>query len=366
MGTLNRGGAETLAVDICHNAEQAGLDIVVIHRKGGALLEDFRDSGVEMIELRPRSVFDLGYLARLRKIVKHRSLDILHAHQVIDACYALLATAGMPTKVVLSLHGHGLSDGVLSGTLRRVAIANADRVLFVSNNQRQHYIERFGSIEHGFVCFNGLDFTKFNEEAKLLLRNEFKISNKAILLGAVGNFSSGRDQLTICRFLALLQLEDISFHFVFIGAASGAEPELYQQCVEYCQANGLAKWVTFIGSRSDVPSLLPQLDAFLYSTAHDTFGIAVVEAIAAGIPVFVNDWRVLREVTNEGSLATLYASKDTSDLLAKFLDFYANQKSYKEQAQLHALQVREQYSIEKYLTNLRQIYERLLTNSNSA
>lgn len=52
--------------------------------------------------------------------------------------------------------------------------------------------------------------------------------------------------------------------------------------------------VHFMGPRSDVPELLASWDAFLYSTDHDTFGIAVVEAIAAGLPTFVNDWEVMK------------------------------------------------------------------------
>lgn len=362
MGTLNRGGAEMLALDVCRTAAKVGLDILLIHRKGGTLAPVFKDSGIEMVELRPNGPFIATYLFRLRSTVKQKRIDVLHAHQVIDSLYALLATSGMKTKVVLSLHGHGVKDGLLMGILRRLAISNADRIIFVSANQREHYGKRFGYTTNQVVVANGIDFSKFAVEAHQSLREALGISHELLVMGSVGNFSSGRDQLTICRFLVLLQRDRIPFHFVFVGGASAAEPELYQRCVDFCHAHELDGQVTFLGSRSDVPAILPQLDVFIYSTVHDTFGIAVIEAVAAGIPVFVNDWEVMREVTNNGTWATLYASRDESDLLKKFLDFYRYQADYRNKARQHAIEVRTRYGIETHLETLREVYTTLLND----
>ena len=96
---------------------------------------------------------------------------------------------------------------------------------------------------------------------------------------------------------------------------------MYDECVTYCQQNSLLDKVSFLGSRDDVPTILQQLDAFVYATDHDTFGIGVVEAMAVGIPVFVNDWEVMTEITDNGKFATLYKSKDEKDLLRHFLLF---------------------------------------------
>lgn len=361
MGTLNRGGAETLVLDICRNAVEAELNTVLIHRKGGLLAEDFTASGVEMIRLRPHGPFDLKYLARLRRIVVRRNIDILHAHQVLDAAYALLATAGLSTKVVLSLHGHGSKDGFLSGRMRQFAIRRSNRVLFVSKELESHYRKEYGSIPNGTVFHNGIDFSKFQKEKSPFLQKELGLKENNLLLGSVGNFTSVRDQLTICRFLNLLKQAFIPFHFVFVGSASAAEPHLYGACVDYCNEHDLAEQVSFLGSRSDVPAILPQLDAFVYSTVHDTFGIALVEAIAVGIPVFVNDWEVMQEVTDDGNWATLYRSKDEDDLLEKFLYFYRNRENALEKARQNALAVKERYGIDQYLERLKSLYQALLT-----
>ena len=116
--------------------------------------------------------------------------------------------------------------------------------------------------------------------------------------------------------------------------------------------------VHFLGSRSDVPQILQQLDAFVYATDHDTFGIAVVEAMAAGVPVFVNDNEVMVEVTRGGEWATLYQTNNTEDLWQHFGTFICNRDAYKQQAKHIAQQVRQHYSIEHHLQQLYEVYKR--------
>lgn len=69
----------------------------------------------------------------------------------------------------------------------------------------------------------------------------------------------------------------------------------------------------FLGLWDDVPSLLATMDAFVYATRHDSFGIAVVEAMASRVPTFVNDWGVMNELTKGGRYATLYKTDDIED-----------------------------------------------------
>lgn len=111
-----------------------------------------------------------------------------------------------------------------------------------------------------------------------------------------------------------------------------------------------------MGARSDVPELLANWDAFMYSTDHDTFGIAVVEAIASGLPTFVNDWEVMREITDYGKLAHLYKTKNPEDLLRVFNDFLQNRDAYAHEALKNADLIRRRFSIQQHLQALSGVY----------
>lgn len=82
----------------------------------------------------------------------------------------------------------------------------------------------------------------------------------------------------------------------------------------------------------------------------------MVEAIAAGLPTFVNDWPVMTEITDNGKLAHIYKTKDPEDLLRIFNDFLQNRETYAQEALKNADVVRDKFSIEKHMTALSGVY----------
>ena len=399
LGSLNRGGAETLLLDMFRNAEKNQLDAIGVYRKSGTLENDFNASGVFLYKLTYQANFIL-YLFRLRKILKNKQVTIIHAQQPIDALYARLATKGTGIKIILTFHGYDFSESWLGNFITKYIIRRTDRNIYVSNVQQDYYQHKYNlkpTKQH--VVYNGISFKKFeidliqskrlsqhvnlindsivntlndskinvsNQQlgSQFSIREELHLSETTILLGSVGNFVPGRDHLTLCRFLKLLENQFVQFHFVFIGKRSDSSPQLYDSCVNYCEQNKLSDHVTFLGTRNDVPIILQQLDSFIYSTDHDTFGIALVEAMAVGIPVFVNDWAVMSEITENGKYATLYKSKDENDLLREFMLFLQNKPLYEAKALAAAKFVREQYSIEKHIEGLKAVYNKLISTDN--
>jgi len=376
LGSLNRGGTETLILDVFRNAQANKLEALGVYRKTGVLEKEFLQTGVPMHKL------SVGwnrilYLFRLRKMLTGNRIDIIHAQQPLDALYARIACVGLNKKVVLSLHGYDFNDTSLAEIILRLILKRTDTNIYVSSHQQQYYLQKYSlKPEKQLVVYNGIAFDKLISSAshnmtlshtmgtessshqKNNLRRELNISPDSLLLGTVGNFVPGRDQLTLCRFIKQLNEQDVKFHFVFVGKRMEQMPNLLDDCVKYCKETGLSECVSFLGSRSNVPKILTELNAFLYATDHDTFGIAVVEAMAVGVPVFVNDWEVMTEITENGKFATIYKTKDVDDLLQQFTVFLQNKQAYLTKATEAAKFVREKYSIEKHIEKLKEVYSR--------
>ena len=172
----------------------------------------------------------------------------------------------------------------------------------------------------------------------------------------VGSFGEGRNHMFVCRFLDALKRRGVPYHFTFIGAARDSEREIYDSCVDYCHEHGLDDNVTFYGLSNDVPGLLAGMDAFVYATRHDSFGIAVIEAIATGLPTFVNDTDVMQELSEDGKLAMLYPTNDVDALVVKIQHYATHRLDYWQHAQESAKRVREQYSIERNIAMLSKVY----------
>jgi glycosyltransferase involved in cell wall biosynthesis len=360
LGSLNRGGTETLLLDVINHIQDTDFQALCIHRKRGVLESDFRNSGKKMIHL-PTVKNIFKYLFRLRKTLKSEEVNIVHAQQAIDAFYARMACIASPIRVVLTTHGFDYDVKGFYAFLLPLILKTTDLNLYVSNYQKDYYSTKYklNKCKQKLV-YNGLSFAKFKSSNldPIDLRAEFKISPNSYLMASVGNFVPGRDQLTLCRFITLLKKKSFDFHFIFIGKKSDTEPNLYDDCVSYCNANNLMDVVSFAGSRSDVPEILKQIDAFVYATDHDTFGIAVVEAMYNKLPVFVNDWQVMSEITGNGKYALLYKTKDEHDLLDKFLKYQQNNDILDTSAASKYIQ--DNFSIENHIRSLKSIYQSLL------
>lgn len=359
LGKLDTGGTEKLALDIFSYLPINGIEFVGIYRKDGQLTNEFSATGIPVYKIPVKNVFDILYFFRLRKLLIQLKVDIAHAHQPIDALLVYFATIGSKTKTVFSLHGFGTGYGRLYNLLRNIALKIVNLRIFVSNSQFEIFAAKFPWLKNMRNCIvhNGFLNDKFNKPAESDIRREFNISEDKVLMGSVGNFNSGRNQLFICQVLSDLNKKFSDFHFFFVGERNPRETWRFDQCVDFCKANNLAN-VHFTGTRSDVPSILGQLDAFVYHSDHDTFGIAVIEAMAAGISVFVNNWKAMLEITENGEYANIYCSKD--ELLKLLIDFIEHPGEFKNAALKSSKLVREKYSIKFHIKNLHSAYSELL------
>ena len=349
LGSLNRGGTETLLFDVFKNADKAGFEFIGVHRKNGVLKNDFYATKPKLFQLAPKFPFDVFYFLKLRKLLKKEKIDIVHAQQFLDSFYAKIAVFGTKIKVVQTYHGFEKDNFLL-----KFIIKKTDKNFFVSNYQKEIYTKKYNlKPEKQVTIYNGISFEKLDSAEHS--KPQSTLNDGSLKLGAVGNFNSVRDQMTICRFLNLLNKQNIDFQFVFAGAKIEGLP-FYDNCYNFCKENNLLNKVHFLGVRNDVPAILKQLDAFIYSTDHDTFGIAVIEAIAAGVPVFVNDWTVMQEITDNGKFATIYKTKNENDLLNKFLLFLQNKNFNIQKAKENVIEIRKKFSIENHLINLKQEY----------
>jgi len=352
IGSLNRGGAETILVDIFSRLGELPFDAVCIYRKEGTLSDSFYSTGVKMVKM-PRKRSWLVYIFKMCQLLKKEKVDIVHAQTSLNAILAIICTKFTQIRVVNTFHGFNFASA--RKWLRRLVFKGCDRLVFVSDYERQYYLDRgdFGATGKCKVIYNGISFEKFE------LLPKPKDLDRPLRLCMVGSFGAGRNHMFVCQFLHHLKEKGVDFQFAFIGAARDSERAVYDDCVTYCKDHGLMDRVDFMGLSNEVPQLLNTMDAFVYATRHDTFGLAVIEAIAAGIPTFVNDWGVMKEITKGGEYAVLYPTEDVDVLYAKFKDFESHRLEYWERAHMSALVVREQYSIEKHIAKLASIYNEI-------
>jgi glycosyltransferase involved in cell wall biosynthesis len=361
LDVLTRGGVETLELDICRNARENGLELTFVALGGGDLENDFRHSGAEFIRLQRKLPVDLDLVFRLRKIIKQRNIEVVHSHQAVEALHAYLATRGTNVKRVLSFHGGVVLDVKNRRTLKFL-IPRMNANVAVSE-QFLNYLqteERFDTSRNFVVVPNAVDAQRLQPTGRKL-RAELGLSGDQLLIGMVANFypDPRKDQLTVCKAVAALLNQVPNLHLAFTGGYSDPVPQMYTDCVNYCNQQSIAGQVHFLGKRSDISDVLSSLDIFVFSSRHEGLPIAVIEAFMMGLPSVVSDIQPLLEVSENGAYALVFQVGNPDDLtrcLAKLINDSVLRRELGAKAKQWA---RQQFGIEAYIARLGALYRSL-------
>jgi len=360
LDSLNRGGAETMELDVCRNARANGLDLTFVATGGGDLEEDFRSSGVDFIRLKRRLPIDLGLVYQLREIIKQRHIQVAHCHQPVEALHLYLATQGSATKRVLTLHGvHSDTKNQLA---LRFVLPRMDARVVVSKDLLSWLANErgFDTNRNFFSINNGVDAKRLHP-AGGKLRSALGLAENNMLLGMVANFyADGRkDQLTVCKALPRLFDRAPGAHFAFVGERSDTAPHLFDDCEAFCRQHNILDRVHFLGKRSDIPDVLSSLDVFVLSSFREGMPIAAIEAMIMGIPTVLSDIGPLREVSSDGKYAALFRAGDADDLAAKLIELIDDEELRARLGAEAKQWAMSQFSIETHIRNLIHLYERI-------
>lgn len=358
LGGLPKGGAETLVLDICRNSKKAGLDVVMVSFGGGVLLNEFTNSGIPFYLIENRHLLDFKAIFRFRTIVKKENISLIHSHSETGLLIAIIATIGLHIRKILHYHGFDFNGFSLVRKIlywylsRRVDCNLAVSKSFMNEIQNIKY---FKNAPHFRYLYNGIDFNKFRTKEGSL-KEELNISDNSLLFGMIGNFNWGRDQMFVCANMLHIFAKYKDIFFVFVGNKVPYQPYFFENCISFCESHNIRNRCFFLENRIDVANILNSLDAFVYASKTDTFGIALVEAMYLNKIVLVNDIPAFLEVTNNGKYAFLYETKNDDDFLRKIEKLIITNEIKVSSKQW----VEENFSIDKHIFNLKRIYSEVL------
>jgi glycosyltransferase involved in cell wall biosynthesis len=358
LDSLGRGGAETQALDVCRNASRFGLKMTLVSGAGGALENDFRESGVEYIRLDRKLPLDLYLASQLRRIIKERAIEIVQGYQAVDGLHLYLATRGLKNvRRVLSFQGF-IQDRKNRIT-SRFLIPKMDANISVSRGLLTwlHDVDKLETSRNFHVIYNGADPARL-EPTGTSLRDELQLPDDSLLIGMVGNFyrDPRKDQLTVCRALPRVFSEFENVHCVFAGKIEPGAEDKMAECLNVCIENGIADRVHFLGGRADVPDILAALDVFVFSSLHEGLPVAVSEAMLAGVPMIVSDIEPLLEASGDGEYAEVFPVGDEVELAARLVTLLGDRPARESLATRAKQFAIENFSIDAHLRELVKLY----------
>ncbi len=311
QSTLITGIPDPNEGDLGPLARSRGITPVVIRSLGRAI----------------RPGHDLAALGRLVALFRTLRPDLVHTHTAKAGALGRLAArlAGVPV-VVHTFHGHIL-EGYFSPALTRLFLGieralarRTDRIVTVSPRVRASLLARgIGRPEQVEVVPLGLPLQRFAVTApgRACLRQRLAIPRDAPLLGIIGRLVPIKDHPTL--FAALTREEVKTAHLLVAG-----DGERRAALEAMARDLGLAGRVHFLGWRGDLEAILPELDVVICCSRNEGTPVALIEAMAAGVPVLSTDVGGVGDLLTHGQTGWLVPPEDPAALARGIRDLLAD------------------------------------------
>lgn len=281
---LGAGGAEQQVRLLCRYS-RADCEVAVLTGTG-VVADGLVADGVPVHAVGMHGNRDVRGLVRLVRIVRRGRFDCVHVHLFRAQVHGRLAArlAGVPHVIATE---HSLGDDLLEGrptgrpglrTLYRAVELLGDRSIAVSTTTARR-MQRWGvPPDRITVIPNGVDAGRlaFRPERRHRARAALGIPAGVRVVGAVGRLVDTKRVDVVIDALAALPGT-----WGLIVGTGPAEDELEARAAR----RGLRDRVVFTGERVDVPELLAAMDVFVSACPEETYGLGVVEAAAAGLPL---------------------------------------------------------------------------------
>jgi len=282
---LEAGGAEVqLALLLRHTRHDS--DVVTLYNPG-SVAEQIRADGTGVRDLGMQRNTQLGALVKLRSIIADGRYDVVHAHLFRSQIYARPAArlAGTPV-VVTTEHSIGethIERRKMTSGVRGLYLASelfSDATIAVSDVVRERLVRWGVPARKITVVPNGLETAPlaFDPGARDRTREQFGIRPDAFVIGALGRIDENkRVEMTVEAAAPLL---GDRCKILVIGRGDH-RPEVEATAARLV----LADHVIFGGFQPDTAAMMAAFDLYAASSVQETFGLAVLEAMASGLPV---------------------------------------------------------------------------------
>ncbi|RYY61889.1 MAG: N-acetyl-alpha-D-glucosaminyl L-malate synthase BshA [Chitinophagaceae bacterium] len=302
--------------------------------------------------------YETALASTMVDVIKNNNLDLLHVHYAIphaSAAYMakkILEKEGRSIPVITTLHG---TDITLVGRDKTYApvvafsINQSDAITAVSQNLRDETFKIFPIEKEIEVIYNFVDVERFSRKPIDAFRRVIAPNGERIIIHA-SNFRKIKRVHDVVRIFAKI-VKEVPSKLLFVG--DGPDRSTAE---DLARELGVIEDIRFVGKQEQMEDILAIGDLFLLTSDYESFGLAALEAMAAGVPVVSTNAGGLGEININGETGYMSNVGDIESMSAQSLAILKDDnilKGFKERASAHALK----YDIRNIIPQYEKLYE---------
>jgi len=250
---------------------------------------------------------------RLVRIVKDNCIDVLYVNTIYALYFSVLA--GLITRVKIVYHEHGLVslrerslwNMIFGGLVRRV-----DRIVAITAAVRNELVASGADPERITVVHNWVSGPRFSSVAGSSPASAWRRPEGRYVVAQIANLLRWKGHETVIRALPKIRLSVPNVHLVVFGRLS--DQQYLDDLKALAMELGVDPCVEFAGFRDDMERILPRLDCVVLASEAEPFGLVLIEAMVAGVPVVASSGGGVPEIVEHGVNGLLFSPGDSDGL----------------------------------------------------
>jgi glycosyltransferase involved in cell wall biosynthesis len=378
---LNVGGPSIQAIELSTRLNTRGYRTRLVFGQLGEGEGDMRylfQPATDALEIdtlrRPIApLADAQAFARLLAIMREFRPQIVHTHmakagtvgRLAAAAYNRTAGRAARARVVHTYHGHVL-EGYFSPAKTRVflgverALAHlTDCLVAISPEIRTELLDeqRIGRPDQYRVIPLGFElggFSSIDDRARLAARETLGIPAGSHVVSTVGRLTGIKDHRLFIETARLIAHDDPDALFLIVG-----DGELRQALEQAARDGGIARRTRFLGWRRDLDTVYGATDVFLLTSRNEGTPVALIEALAAGVPGVSTDVGGVRDVIEEGVSGLLAPYGDARALASHVSSLLRDPARRRGMGECRRVAIVNRYQIDRLVSDVAALYREL-------
>ncbi|MDX6405501.1 MAG: hypothetical protein QOH70_2956 [Blastocatellia bacterium] len=349
------GGGEKHLADLANGLTKRGHDLFAALVPGSPLVAELSSvPSQNLIELPMRNSLNVASALKLARFVRQNEIQIVHAHVARDYPLAALVARRAGARLVLTRHVLFPLNRIHKLTLRQTS-----RVIAVSQAVADGLkAQRIFDPNNIVRIHNGIDvdrFAKGREDAAGRASDDAKLS-----VGMVGHLAPIKGQEDFVRAAALVCARRDDVDFIIAGEDKSRSGEHRRSLEKLINELGLNQRISLTGWVDDVARLLRGFDLFVSPSRSEPFGLSIVEAMAAAVPVIATASEGAREIIDDGETGRLIPVGDAAALANAIVELLSSPQERERLSENARRAVRERFSLEGMVEATEQVYRQVL------
>ncbi len=304
--------------------------------------------------------YELALSTKMVETAISEKLDLLHVHYAIPHAYAafmakqILKSEGISIPVITTLHGTDITLVGKNPSYKRAvkfSIEQSDYVTAVSKKLREQTLQFFNCTKEISVIPNFIDNSLYQKHENC--EKEAFAQKGEKIITHISNFREVKRTRDVIEVFAGIRTK-IASKLLLVGDGPERSKDL-----DKAKELGLGRDVIYLGKTAEVERILCLSDLFLLPSESESFGLAALEAMAAGTPVISSNAGGLPEVNLNGTTGYTCEVGDVAGMTQKAIHILESDKLHKTLKQ-NALEQAKAHDIKSILPKYIDVYEKAL------